>query len=139
MIVSQQVNNNTNKYILHHAEVPEDDSLVLTHERMYVKLGRVSYSSAQIWITHGKTGIMHTIPFESHVTLSKEEATTDHVKGVDNVERSIVVGDGIHRGRCGCSSCNKWHEPIVYNRRCRRVDKYARVEYLYVELVNWHR
>ena len=57
-------------YILHHAEVPEDDSLVVPHERMYVKLGRVCYSSAQIWITHGKTGTMPTIPFKkTRVTL----------------------------------------------------------------------
>ena len=76
---------------------------------------------------------------QTHVTLAKEEATTDHVKGVDNVDRSIVVGDGIRRGRCGCSLYNKWHEPIVYNRRCGWVDKYARVEYLYVKLVSWHR
>ena len=50
MIVPQQVNKQTNKYILHHAEVPEDDSLVVPHERMYFKLNNVSYASAQIWI-----------------------------------------------------------------------------------------
>ena len=69
MIVSQQVNNNF-KYILHHAEGPDDDSLMVPHRRMYMKLHSVSYSSAQIWITHGKTGIMPTIPFEkTRVTL----------------------------------------------------------------------
>ena len=71
MIVTQQVNNNTNKYILHHAEVPEDDSLVIPHERMYMKLGKVSYASAQIWIRHDRGSLpMPTIPFEkTRVTL----------------------------------------------------------------------
>ena len=71
MIVTQQVNNNVNNYTLYHAEVPEDDSLVVPHERMYLKLGRVSYSSARILIrdTLGSLPVA-TIPFEkTRVTL----------------------------------------------------------------------
>ena len=70
MIVTQQVNN-ANKYVLHHAEVPEDDSLVVPHERMYFKLNSVSYSSAQIWIRDDVGSLpMPTIPFEkTRVTL----------------------------------------------------------------------
>ena len=52
MIIPQQANNNTSKYVLHHTEVPDDDSLVIPHERMYMKLNNTSYSSAQIWIRH---------------------------------------------------------------------------------------
>ena len=72
MIIPQQANNNKYKYTLHHAEVPDDDSLVIPHERMYMKLSSTSYSSAQIWITHEPSisDIVPTQPFEkTRVTL----------------------------------------------------------------------
>ena len=72
MIIPQQANNNNYKYTLHHAEVPDDDSLVIPHKRMYMKLHTTSYSSAQIWIRHEPSisDIVPTVPFEkTRVTL----------------------------------------------------------------------
>ncbi|XP_029183605.2 uncharacterized protein LOC114951611 [Acropora millepora] len=72
MIIPQQANNNKYKYTLHHAEVPDDDSLVIPHKRMYMKLSSTSYSSAQIWIRHEPSisDIVPTQPFEkTRVTL----------------------------------------------------------------------
>ena len=72
MIIPQQANNNKSKYVIHHAEVPDDDSLVIPHERMYMKLSSTSYSSAQIWIRHEPSisDIVPTQPYEkTRVTL----------------------------------------------------------------------
>ena len=72
MIIPQQANNNTSKYVLHHTEVPDDDSLVIPHERMYMKLNNTSYSSAQIWIRHEPpiSDIVPSVAFEkTRVTL----------------------------------------------------------------------
>ena len=72
MIIPQRSNNNKYKYALHHEEVPDDDSLVIPHERMYMKLRTTSYSSAQIWITHEPSisDNVPTLPFEkTRVTL----------------------------------------------------------------------
>ena len=72
MIVPQQANNNKSKYVLHHSEVPDDDSLVIPHERMYMKLSTTSYSSAQIWIRHEPSisDVLPSVPFEkTRVTL----------------------------------------------------------------------
>ena len=65
MIIPQQANNNKYKYVLHHTEVPDDDSLVIPHERMYMKLSSTSYSSAQIWIRHEPSisDIVPTLPY----------------------------------------------------------------------------
>ena len=52
MIIPQQANNNKYKYVIHHAEVPDDDSLVIPHKRMYMKLHTTSFRSIQIWIRH---------------------------------------------------------------------------------------
>ena len=73
LIVPQQVNN-TNKYILHHAEVPEDDSLIIPHQRMYFNVSSISHSSARIWIrdtgTSSSSLPVPTRPFEkTRVTL----------------------------------------------------------------------
>ena len=98
MIIPQQANNNKSKYVLHHTEVPDDDSLVIPHERMYMKLRSTSYSSAQIWIINKRYCTYTTLrENKSHVTLSKE-AITNHVRGVDNAGKSIVVDDGSHCG-----------------------------------------
>ena len=64
MIIPQQSNNNKLKYVIHHAEVPDDDSLVIPHERMYMKLSSTSYSSAQIWIRH-EPSISDIVPTQS--------------------------------------------------------------------------
>ena len=72
IIIPQQANNNKYKYTLHHAEVPDDDSLVIPHERMYVKLSSTSFSSIQIWIRHEPSisDIIPTLPYEkTRVTL----------------------------------------------------------------------
>ena len=71
-IIPQQANNNKLKYVIHHAEVPDDDSLVVPQQRSYMKLHSVSYTSIQIGITHEDTGItiIPTQPFEkTRVTL----------------------------------------------------------------------
>ena len=125
MIVSNKVNDD-DKYILHHAEIPGDGGLVVPQQWSYMKLGSVSYANVSVWLTD-VAGRLPTLQNETCVTLSKEEATTNYVRGVDNAGKSIIV--------CGCNSCNKWREPIAYNKRCRRVDKVVWVEYFYVELV----
>ena len=65
MIIPQQANNNKSKYVLHHSEVPDDDTLVIPHERMYMKLSGTSYSSAQIWIRH-EPPISDIVPTQSY-------------------------------------------------------------------------
>ena len=115
-IISQQVDN-SKKYILHHAEVPGDGGLVIPRELR--ETAQCLLQNCQYLAHQRSRTFSHIIQRENenHVTLPKE-VTTNHVKGVDNAGNSIVVCDGIRRVRCGCSSCNKWREPIVYNRRC---------------------
>ena len=52
LIVPQQVNNDKNKYILYHAEIPGDGGLVVPQQRMYMKLRSTSFNWLQIWITN---------------------------------------------------------------------------------------
>ena len=65
-IIPQQANNNKLKFVLHHAEVPDDDSLIVPQQRSYMKLHSVSYASIQIGITHEDAviTIIPTQPFE---------------------------------------------------------------------------
>ena len=71
-IIPQQANNNKSKYVIHHAEVPDDDSLIVPQQRSYMKLHSVSYTSIQIAIRHEDSGItiIATQPYEkTRVTL----------------------------------------------------------------------
>ena len=96
LIVSHQVNNAV-KHILHHAEIPGDGGLVVPHQWSYMKLHSVTYTNVSVWLTDvaGRSPKLPNEKNETRVTLSKE-ATTDHVRGVDNAGKSIVIGDGIH-------------------------------------------
>ena len=65
LIVPQQVNNNSNRYILYHAEIPGDGGLVVPQQRMYMKVRSTSFSYLQIWITNDESAALdHTLPFE---------------------------------------------------------------------------
>ena len=64
LIVPQQVNNDNNKYILYHAEIPGDGDLVVPQQRMYMKLRSTSFNVIQIWITTERGALDDTLPFE---------------------------------------------------------------------------
>ena len=64
LIVPQQVNNDKNKYILYHAEIPGDGGLVVPQQRMYMKIRSTSFNWLQIWITTETGALDDTLPFE---------------------------------------------------------------------------
>ena len=64
LIVPQQVNNENNKYIIHHAEIPGDGGLVVPQEWIYMKLRSTSFNLIQFWITTETGTLDHTLPFQ---------------------------------------------------------------------------
>ena len=62
LIVPQQVNENNNKYILYHAEIPGDGGLVVPQQRMYMKLRSSFFNVLQIWLTTETGHLDNTLP-----------------------------------------------------------------------------